>query len=686
MSCIASIQGWSATYFVDSLLGDDANDGLSTVSAWKTIDKINATLLSPGDNVRFKANQTIAGKLYLTLMSGTDLNPIVIDSYGGTEGSKAIIDGSGYRAAIHIDKCSYITLQNLEVINGHEAPAVSYETSAETKRAGVLVGTWGVAGYRGIVIDNLYIHNIYHEFDTNGIGIDLNVANNDTHYLEDVTVSNCTIEDTALHAIQLVKWKGDSIEANRNIQIINNTISYVGGAGILLGRAVDSLVSGNIVNYSGANTDPRMLARGSGLWTWFCSDTIAEYNHFSHARGILDSCGMHIDIGNHNVIYQYNFSKDNEGGFVEILGDSTNCVYRYNISVNDGARVKGVNGAQHNGCTFWLGGYTGNGTPKSGPFNSYIYNNTIYVDASITSRYDIEHSAKGAYFANNLICVEGATVDDTDETTVWPWFGEKHADIYFTHNRFVTNTVPNERAWDFFTDNSIVTVPEFLNYHGVLPEDYISLSKTEILNQGTSNIVIPGDTIGVVGGLRPMFDANGNEILQEFDIGAYEWRPYHVESTSGIVEYSDAYLHDGYLNQTNAIGFLFKTKGITQTGGDTGEIVLDQGSIKTINTVDFQTADGGTVPNAIEVLVSDDNLTYQTLFSDQVGNSPNNLGWNWGDHWSKGQSKISYGSTAFNPTSARYIKVRVTAWTRTDWAFINATLNEITINNNSINN
>ena len=57
MSCIASIQGWSATYFVDCLLGDDTNDGLSTESVWKTIDKINATLLSPKDNVRFKANQ-----------------------------------------------------------------------------------------------------------------------------------------------------------------------------------------------------------------------------------------------------------------------------------------------------------------------------------------------------------------------------------------------------------------------------------------------------------------------------------------------------------------------------------------------------------------------------------------------------------------------------------------------------
>lgn len=533
-------------------------------------------------------------------------------------------------------------------------------------------------------MNNLYIHNIYSELEGTGIGIDLNVANNDTHYLEDVTISNCTIEDTATHAIQLVKWKGDSIEVNRNIQILDNTISYVGGAGILLGRAKDSLVAGNIVNYTGANTDSRMLARGSGLWTWFCSDTVAEYNHFSHAREILDSCGMHIDIGNHNVVYQYNFSKDNEGGFVEILGDSTNCVYRYNISINDGARIKGVNGAQHNGCTFWLGGYTGTGSPKSGPFNSYIYNNTVYVDASITSRYDIEHSAKGAYFANNLICIEGAVEDDTDETSVWPWFGEAHADIYFVNNRFVSNSVPNDRAWDHFTDNSVITSPEFLDYHGLVPEAYINFNKSEILNTGSSNILIPGDTIGVVGGVVPVYDANGNKISQDLDIGAYEWRPYYILETTGVKSGSEVYLYDNVLNETSANELVFETSAITETGGDIGEIVLDQGSIKTINTIDFQTADGATVPYAIEVLVSDDNVNYITLFSDQVGNTPNQLGWNWGDHWSKAQSTISYGSTTFNPTQARYIKIRITAWTNLEWSYLNATLNEITINGNSI--
>lgn len=96
IACLTSIQGWSATYFIDSVSGDDNNSGMSGALSWKTIDKVNATLLLPGDRVRFKANQTIAGKIFLNQVSGTEESPILIDSYGGSANSRALIDGSGY--------------------------------------------------------------------------------------------------------------------------------------------------------------------------------------------------------------------------------------------------------------------------------------------------------------------------------------------------------------------------------------------------------------------------------------------------------------------------------------------------------------------------------------------------------------------------------------------------------------
>ncbi|KHF29273.1 hypothetical protein VQ056_12095 [Paenibacillus sp. JTLBN-2024] len=45
------------TYYVDSLGGDDGNSGTSENSAWKSLDKVNATTFAPGDKILFKAGE-----------------------------------------------------------------------------------------------------------------------------------------------------------------------------------------------------------------------------------------------------------------------------------------------------------------------------------------------------------------------------------------------------------------------------------------------------------------------------------------------------------------------------------------------------------------------------------------------------------------------------------------------------
>ena len=53
-----------------------------------------------------------------------------------------------------------------------------------------------------------------------------------------------------------------------------------------------------------------------------------------------------------------------------------------------------------------MSGYIGKGKRK-GPFNSYFYNNTIYVKESIQSKMAIAKSAKGVLIANNIFHIEG---------------------------------------------------------------------------------------------------------------------------------------------------------------------------------------------------------------------------------------------------------------------------------------
>ena len=73
------------TYYIDSISGNDENNGLSEANAWKTVDNIKLLTLGAGDKVLFKSGGKYDCALTLTC-SGTHDNPIVISSYG--EGEK----------------------------------------------------------------------------------------------------------------------------------------------------------------------------------------------------------------------------------------------------------------------------------------------------------------------------------------------------------------------------------------------------------------------------------------------------------------------------------------------------------------------------------------------------------------------------------------------------------------------
>ena len=127
-----------------------------------------------------------------------------------------------------------------------------------------------------------------------------------------------------------------------------------------------------------------MWKRGSGMWPFDCKNVVIQNNKFLNARGLMDSYGTHIDYGNENVVIQYNYSYNNEGGFAEILGDNINCGYRYNISVNDGYR-EDPNGNywDKKGKIFWISNYCGSNTVRCPSVGTFIYNNTIYLNDSL---------------------------------------------------------------------------------------------------------------------------------------------------------------------------------------------------------------------------------------------------------------------------------------------------------------
>jgi hypothetical protein len=75
------------TYYV-SPDGADEAAGTSPQKPWKTIGKVNATALRPGDIVLFKGQATFSGKIYLPPgINGTNGTPITLGSYDPSSGA-----------------------------------------------------------------------------------------------------------------------------------------------------------------------------------------------------------------------------------------------------------------------------------------------------------------------------------------------------------------------------------------------------------------------------------------------------------------------------------------------------------------------------------------------------------------------------------------------------------------------
>ena len=282
------------------------------------------------------------------------------------------------------------------------------------------------------------------------------------------------------------------------------------------------MVDGNYVDSSGSNNDSRKWGRGSGLWIWGTANVIIQNNHFLNANGPGDSAGCHIDFNCSDVVVQYNFSANNAGGFCEILGNNYNCAYRYNISVNDGHRVKGVNGAFQEGKVFWLSGYVGSNQQPKGPFNSYFYNNTIFTKKEVAANFAVAKSSEGILIANNIFYIEGESKLVAGDQYTPETIGSTPIENYiFENNLYLT-----ESNWPkevLIQDTKpLIGNPEFRNKGGLKKENYFPVNIFLIKDKGIEIKRIPGDDVGLRIGLKAEHDILGNKIMGNPDLGAIE--------------------------------------------------------------------------------------------------------------------------------------------------------------------
>ncbi|MCP4270445.1 MAG: right-handed parallel beta-helix repeat-containing protein [Gammaproteobacteria bacterium] len=544
-SCLLIQSTYAENYYVHPD-GDDSANGNTESTAFKSLDRINQLTLAAGDNVYLSAGATFAGTLKLADVSGNESQPITITSYGSSS-QRAIIDGKNELAGIEVKNSSYLNISNIEI----QADGGDKKSHRGTPmRVGVLVYVQEIYGQQlgHITLDNLKVHDIYHygageidrgsDVNTNngtqayGWGIRVyNRFNGDITKLIDITIKNTEIYDVAHTGIKINSSTANHSKHIKAVTLTDNYLHDIGGPGIQFSGVDGSYVANNDINRTGSSSDDRKWGRGSGMWTWGTNDVLIEHNEFKNAEGPADSAGFHIDFNCTNIIAQYNFSMNNEGGFVEILGNNENNSYRYNVSINDGRRIKGSTDnpygkASHDGKILWFSGYVGRNNDQIAPVNNYIYNNTIYVSEHV-AQLATHNETNGAVIANNIFYFKkGSVVLPGDRYHLVN--GENPTkDIFMKNNLFLQ--VDDWPANHLIQDTApVIGNAEFVNEGGLTIADYIPSNITLIDHKGIEIKKLPNDVYGLsssfnadkVTGLAVSEDIMGNSITDLPPIGA----------------------------------------------------------------------------------------------------------------------------------------------------------------------
>jgi hypothetical protein len=526
--------GSNTLYYINSVLGNDSNNGTSQNTAWKSLSKINDIVLKPGDSVLLANNVVFEQPLLLNNILGSAQKKIVFTSYSPNNTfikERATIKTENVLNAICINDCSFIELKNITV---SARPGINKNLrSVKPQRCGILVQPTKNGVIENIIFDNIMVQDVFYE--TSGYKrpiTEVTSANGTQSYgwgirfinrtkeaiIKDIFIKNCQINNVSHTGIKFT-GKNHNI---KNIVIENCKILETGGPGIQMSGVDQGHIVNNYINKSGSANDSRKWGRGSGLWTWGSKDILIEKNYFLNANGPGDSAGAHIDFNCKNIILQYNFSAYNAGGFCEILGNNYNCAYRYNISVNDGHRVKGTNGAFQEGKTLWLSGFAGKNIQRNGPFNSYIYNNSIFVSKNVVSKFAFDKGSDGILIMNNIFYIQGESKGVLGDQYKPDTSGESQIkNVVFKNNLFLNadnwpNNIPIKDTMPLFGS------PEFINVGGLNLKDYITKNTELIKDKGVKIERIPNDANGLILGLKVTHDILGQQIIDNPDMGAIE--------------------------------------------------------------------------------------------------------------------------------------------------------------------
>lgn len=339
----------SSNYYIDSIDGNDNNNGRSPATAWKSIDKVNSTVFQPGDSILFKANCSWTGQLS-PKGSGNSEKQISIGMYGYNSlprnvRNKPHLEGNGVYATVFLKDVEYWTISNLNVSN-------HISTTDIALRCGICVMAKATGITHRIIIQDCEVHHVDGDFRRR-VGMYKNAAIRVTYpgrstgenRYDEILIQRNYVYDVSTIGIYVVSEEDGHLEIfYTNVKVTNNTVIRTGADGMIISHCISPLIEYNQIldaGYHGTYASTNLIA---GMWgDNNTGEIIFQNNEVARTRKFMgDGQAFDTDWGTGGTtIFQYNYTHENWGGFylncpdIRPNKDYVKTILRYNVSVND---------------------------------------------------------------------------------------------------------------------------------------------------------------------------------------------------------------------------------------------------------------------------------------------------------------------------------------------------------------
>ncbi len=404
-----------STYFVDSVNGNNQNDGKSANTAFSDFSLINEMTFSKGDKILLKRDSVFYDHLVVN-GCGDEFSPIVVTFYG--EGHK--------KPAILTEDCE----EQAVLITGECVTVSGLEVSNRKGKKGIHILAKKHGANKNVTVKDCYVHDVWVENDLLprpkrdanwkqvNAGITVETNKEAPTWYENLRIENNVLENVNRTGIWVggqwfnrhknsfpwVTNKADGMfdpwYPHKNVYVGYNLVDHAHGDGIIGIGTENLLMEHNKVFY--ANCMSREGQCSAGLWSMCCDGAVIQYNEVAYTGNEYGGDGEGYDIDNcsHNTIVQYNYSHHNGGGFILVCNivcnskeSHTNNIIRNNLSVDDVVR--------EDDAVFNF----------TGPMRDVaILNNTVYMTENskrfrlfLVDDYSMLGLPQDVLFANNLL-------------------------------------------------------------------------------------------------------------------------------------------------------------------------------------------------------------------------------------------------------------------------------------------